>query len=157
MYYEQLLFFTMSFHIVIKQWWMYILYFMRNTCEINIPVNFKKYIIPAGSEHAMIFNLWVEDDVFRLFQDTPWVNTMRPPQNVRHFADDIFKCTFMIETSEFLIKITEICSLMFNWQYDNISTHIDLAPIRRQTIIDEYIRHSEKWISQAEYTKIDWS
>ena len=34
------------------------------------------------------------------------VNTLRPRQNGRHFADDIFKCTFLNENVWILIKIT---------------------------------------------------
>ena len=43
-----------------------------------------------------------------------WVNTLRPRQNGRHFADDIFKCIFL---SENVWKSIEI-SLRFDWNND---------------------------------------
>ena len=35
-----------------------------------------------------------------------WVNTLRPRQNGRHFADDIFKCIFLNENVWIPIKIS---------------------------------------------------
>ena len=35
-----------------------------------------------------------------------WVNTLRPRQNGRHFADDTFKCIFLNETFRISIKIS---------------------------------------------------
>ena len=34
------------------------------------------------------------------------INTLRPRQNGRHFADDIFKCIFLIENVGIPIKIS---------------------------------------------------
>ena len=34
------------------------------------------------------------------------VNTLRPVQNGRHFADDIFKCIFLNESASIAIKIS---------------------------------------------------
>ena len=39
-------------------------------------------------------------------QPTTSRNTLRPRQNGRHFADDIFKCIFVIENVWILIKIS---------------------------------------------------
>ena len=36
---------------------------------------------------------------------TMLLNTLRPKQNVRHFADTIFKCIFLNEKAEISIKI----------------------------------------------------
>ena len=36
-----------------------------------------------------------------------WVNTMRPRQNGRHFADYIFKCIFFNENASIAIKISQ--------------------------------------------------
>ena len=33
------------------------------------------------------------------------INTLRPRQNGRHFADDIFKCIFLYEMFEFRLKV----------------------------------------------------
>ena len=59
-----------------------------------------------------------------------WVDTLRPRQNGRHFADDIFKYIFL--------------------QYSSIGLDNGLVPNRQQTIIwtngdlisDAYMRHS---------------
>ena len=37
---------------------------------------------------------------------TWWLNTLRPRQNGRHFADDIFKCIFLNENAWIPIKIS---------------------------------------------------
>ena len=39
-------------------------------------------------------------------QCLPRVNTLRPRQNGRHFADDIFKCIFLNENVSSAIKIS---------------------------------------------------
>ena len=62
------------------------------------------------------------------------VNTLRPRQNGRHFADDTFKRIF--------------CSYESNWQYASIVLDNGIAPIKRQAIIwsndgkftDAYVR-----------------
>ena len=36
----------------------------------------------------------------------PWINTLRPRHNGRHFADDIFKCIFLNENAWIPIKIS---------------------------------------------------
>ena len=38
-----------------------------------------------------------------------WFNTLRPRQNCRHFADDIFKCIFVNENVWILLKISLKC------------------------------------------------
>ena len=35
-----------------------------------------------------------------------WLNTLRPRQNGRHFADDIFKCIFLNENARISLKIS---------------------------------------------------
>ena len=35
-----------------------------------------------------------------------WFNTLRPRQNARHFANDIFKCLFLNENIYILIEIS---------------------------------------------------
>ena len=37
---------------------------------------------------------------------TSWFNTLRPRQNGRHFADDIFKCIFLNENARISLKIS---------------------------------------------------
>ena len=84
-----------------------------------------------------------------------FVNSLRPRQNGRHFADDIFKCIFLNENVWIPIKI----SLKFVPKgpinkYSSISSDNGLAPARRQAIIwtndglftDAYMRHSASMI-----------
>ena len=65
------------------------------------------------------------------------INTLRPRQNGRHFADDIFKCIFLKENIWIPIKI----SLKFvpKGSINNIPACIGLdnglVPSRRQAII----------------------
>ena len=58
-----------------------------------------------------------------------WVNTLRPRQNRRHFADDIFKCIFLNENVWIAIKI----SLKFvpNGPINNISALVQIMAWRR--------------------------
>ena len=46
---------------------------------------------------------WIRDHIPYLNVD---VNTLRPRQNGRHFADDIFKCIFLNENVWIPIKIS---------------------------------------------------
>ena len=76
------------------------------------------------------------------------VNSLRPRQNGRHFADDIFKRIFFNENFRIPIKI----SLKFVPKGSNSSIGSDngLAPARRQAVIwtndgrftDAYMGHS---------------
>ena len=56
-------------------------------------------------------------------------NTLTPRQNVRHFADDIFRCVFVNEMFCYVIKI----SLMFvlNGSVDNNSVLVEVMAWRR--------------------------
>ena len=74
------------------------------------------------------------------------VNTLRPRQNGRHFADDILSAFSWMKMFEFRLK--------FHWslflKYSSIGSDNGLAPTRRQAIIwtndgeitDAYMRHS---------------
>ena len=74
-----------------------------------------------------------------------YINILRPWQNGRHFADDIFKCIFMNENVWIAIGISlkfVTRGLEVNSQYSSIGSDNGLAPIRRQAIIrtnDEYL------------------
>ena len=61
---------------------------------------------------------------------TSTLNALRPRQNGRHFADDIFKCIFLNEN----VWISQTIPLKFipNVRNNNIPA---LAPTRRQAII----------------------
>ena len=58
-----------------------------------------------------------------------WVNSLRPRQNGRHFADDIFKCIFLNENVWIPIKI----SLKFvpKGPINNIPALVQIMPWRR--------------------------
>ena len=59
----------------------------------------------------------------------PWFNTLRPRQNRRHFADDIFKCIFLNEIVWIPIKI----SLKFvpKFPINNIPALVQIMAWRR--------------------------
>ena len=79
------------------------------------------------------------------------VNTLRPRQNGRHFADDVFKHILLNENAWISIKIS--LNFVSKGPINNISSigsDNGLAPTRRQAIIwtndgkvtDAYMRHS---------------
>ena len=57
-------------------------------------------------------------------------NTLRPRRNIRHFADDIFKCFFLNENVRISIKIS--LKLVPNGPIDNFPA---LVPTGQQAII----------------------
>ena len=64
------------------------------------------------------------------------VNTLRPRQNDRHFADYIFKRIFFNEILWILGKISSrYVPCGSNWQYSSIASDNGVAPNRRQAII----------------------
>ena len=80
-----------------------------------------------------------------------WLNTLRPRQDARHFADDIFKCVFLNE--DIWISINISLKFVPMGPINNISSigsDNGLPPSRRQAIIwtnddelaDAYMRHS---------------
>ena len=62
----------------------------------------------GGGHFIFVFH----DDVYQLVQVSMpaplFINTLRPRQNGRHFANDIFKCIFLNKNFDF--DFTEICS-----------------------------------------------
>ena len=58
-----------------------------------------------------------------------WVNTLRPRQNGRHFADDPFKCIFLNETLRILIKIS--LNLVPKSPINNIPALVQIMAWRR--------------------------
>ena len=72
------------------------------------------------------------------------LNTLRPRQNDRHFADSIFKCIFLNEN----FRISNKISLKFVpkgpiKQYSSTGSDNGLAPNRRQAII--WINDRQCW------------
>ena len=63
-------------------------------------------------------------------------NLMKPQQNGRHFAGDIFKCTFFNGNCWLFIdwNFTEVWSWGSNWQYVSIDSDKRLFPVRCQSI-----------------------
>ena len=87
---------------------------------------------------------------FKLPTTVSKFNTLRPRQNARHFADDIFKYIFLNENVWISINIS--LRSVPNGQvkpYSSVGSDNGLAPTRPQTIIwtndgliaDAYIRH----------------
>ena len=91
------------------------------------------------SENAVMGLAWLitECSLWDQCNDSPWphiseciVNTLRPRQNGRHFADDIFKCIFLNENVWISIKI----SLKFvpKGPINNIPVLVQIMAWRRQ-------------------------
>ena len=57
----------------------------------------------------------------RLLKTHSFINTLRPIQNGRHFADDIFKCIFLNEKVSIAIKIS--LKFVFPWVQLTIFLH----------------------------------
>ena len=64
---------------------------------------------------ARLLLIWISDESFFCYQILPSlqfyghqiiINSLRPRQNGRHFADDIFKCIFLNENGWILIEIS---------------------------------------------------
>ena len=72
---------------------------------------------------------WPSSPTFICFMKPQWVNTLRPRQNGRHFADDIFKCIFLNENVWISIRI----SLKFvpRGPIDNIPALVQIMAWRR--------------------------
>ena len=83
------------------------------------------FIHHASRSRLVLVMLW------RLFDP---LNTLRPRQNGRHFADDTFKRIFLMKMLEFWLNFTEVCSQRSNKQYSSIGSGNGLAPTRRQAI-----------------------
>ena len=65
-----------------------------------------------------------------------WFNTLRPRQNGRHFADDIFKCIFLTENTQILLKISlEFVPKVRINNIPSIGSDNGLAPARQKAII----------------------
>ena len=65
-------------------------------------------------------------------------NTLRPRQNGRHVADNIFKCIFLNENIWIPINISSLNFVphgLIDSQYGSIGSDNGLAPTRRQAII----------------------
>ena len=79
------------------------------------------------------------------------INTLKPRQNGRHFADDIFKCIFLDENVWIPIKLHRRVQL----KHSSTGSDNGLTPLRRQAIIwnndgyftDAYMRHSSSLAS----------
>ena len=56
-------------------------------------------------------------------------NTLRPSQNGRHFADDIFKCIFLNENVSIAIKIS--LKFVFKGPINNIPALVQIMDWRR--------------------------
>ena len=108
-------------------------------CKLSNPVFFESIV--RGQNHCS------EVDMCR--GSVTHINTLRPRQNGRHFADDIFKCIFLNENVWILIRIS--LKLVPKGPINNIPALAQImAPAKRQAIIwnidclftDAYMRHS---------------
>ena len=58
-----------------------------------------------------------------------WLNTLRPKQNGRHFADDIFKCIFLIENEWMSLEIS--LKFILKGPINNIPALVQIMAWRR--------------------------
>ena len=61
--------------------------------------------VPFACEETLEMRKWFYV-ALKIYQLVKGLNTLRPRQNGRHFADDIFKCIFLNENVWILIKIS---------------------------------------------------
>ena len=62
------------------------------------------------------------------------INTLKPTQNGRHFADGILECIFL-NVWILMKNFSEVCSWKSNWQYSSIGSDNGLALNRQQAIV----------------------
>ena len=115
--------FNLSFHCIRQPW-----HSNKNLAEYQI------VLVLSNSFLSQTIEENVEMTVFTCF---PNLNTSRPRQHGRHFADNIFKCIFLDEWNllNFWQNVTKMCSLGSNWQYGNIGSYNGLVANRQQAII----------------------
>ena len=72
-----------------------------------------KSVRPYAQFEFVLGSGWVQVDLLVTsvlcnleYQSESHLNTLRPRQNGRHFADDIFKCIFLNENKQISIKIS---------------------------------------------------
>ena len=84
------------------------------------------------------FDIYILQENLTLIAPVP-VSTLRPRQNCRNFADDIFKKMHLRELkySSFDTNFTEVCSQGIIWQYCGIGPDV-LVPNRRPAIVKTY-------------------
>ena len=63
------------------------------------------------------------------FLSDKFINTLRPRQNGRHFADDTFKCIFVNENARILIQIS--LKLVHKGPFNNIPALVQITAWRR--------------------------
>ena len=90
---------------------------------------FRQWLGWHEATHHYLNQCWPRSMVPCDISGPQWVNTLRPRQNGRHFADDIFKCIFLNENVSIAIEI----SLKFvpKAQINNIPALVQIMAWRR--------------------------
>ena len=83
----------------LNQCWVIVDWTRRNKFQWNFSQNIILFIHKNASETNVC-------EMAAILSRGRWVNTLRPRQNGRHFADDIFKCIFQNENVWIPIKIS---------------------------------------------------
>ena len=84
-----------------------------------------RYYVSTTTRHL----IWNNIRVRFLCSGCSYFTPMRPRQNDHHFADDIFKCTFLYETIWISIKIS--LTTVPNGPINNIPTLVQIMAWRR--------------------------
>ena len=113
----------------------------------------------AGNDIKMAYGISWNNPAFREF------NTLKPRQNGRHFADDIFKCIFLNENVWILLKI----SLKFvpKVPINKIPTLVQILAWRRpgdkplsEPMLVILLTHIcvtwPQWVKHSDYVVIQW-
>ena len=104
----------------------------RNMKDIII-LHWIYHILPNGT-HIIYYSYYSHQIIWYMYK---YIDTLRPRQNGRHFADDIFKCIFLNENFWLSNDISLNLCLFRVCLINNVIIGSDngLAPTRRQAII----------------------
>ena len=85
-----------------RLWWVVVDWTRRNRLQRNFN-QYTKLFIHKNAAYNIVC------EMAAILSRLRWVNTLRPRQDGRHFADDIFMCIFVNENCCILIKISLKC------------------------------------------------
>ena len=78
-------------------------------------------------------------------------NTLRPKQNCRHFADDIFNTFSWIQMHTFWLIFYWNLFPWSDWQYSSVGLDNGLAPARRQALSEPMMVRLVYWLIYAQF------
>ena len=122
--------------------------------------------VKTWSLHDARIHHWFWQWLANLDQRWPYINTLRPRQNGRHFTYDIFKCIFLNENASIAIKI----SLKFvpKGPINNIPALVQIMAWRRpgdkplsEPMMVNLLTHicvtRPQWVNSTARNKLTWN